>query len=299
MNISEKYLGSFQALLATVFFGLNSFFFLPLHQAGFSIDSALAYRFLLASLIVFIILLFKKQSFKISWSALFSLALVGFTFFVSSQLLFNALTHMPSGIVITIAFTNPIYVMIFAILFFKEKVEPYKVFFSLLACFGIAILSGFFSDVKQISFMGVALTLMSASLYAVYFISLQRVQRNNTDKLILIFYIMGFCGIFALIYALLKQTFMWPNSFSQGAFLVCFALVTGVLSNLFLIMGIKKIGSVLAAILGATEPITAVIVGVLIFNESMSFSRFIGIIIVLGSVILLSIFPVIWKKIKQ
>jgi drug/metabolite transporter (DMT)-like permease len=53
-----------------------------------------------------------------------------------------------------------------------------------------------------------------------------------------------------------------------------------------LVFAIKSIGSTSAAILGALEPVVAVMVSVLIFHEKFTFNLLIGIILILFGVIL-------------
>ncbi len=289
--IDSRYTGIIQAILGSTFFGLNSFFFLPLYQQGFSIEAALSFRFIFTSIPLLAILLYKKQSLCILPKEILHLALIGFIFFISSQLLYNAIASMPSGIATTIFFTTPIYVMIMAVLFLKEKIEFYKLFFSLLACLGIAILSGFFDDMTQINIAGLTFALLGAIGYATYILSLQKLQNKNINTLVLLFYVLTFCGVYTLFYAVLNGKFMLPTSFFQWSYLFGSGFLTGAMASILLVVAIKKIGSVLASIFGAMEPITTVIIGVLIFGEPMNLSIFMGIIIVLFSVVLLSVYP--------
>ncbi|MGI6233300.1 MAG: EamA/RhaT family transporter, partial [Prevotella sp.] len=59
------------------------------------------------------------------------------------------------------------------------------------------------------------------------------------------------------------------------------------LSNVSLIMAVKKIGSVLCAVLGAFEPLTAMCVGIIVFGEPFTLAVSVGFILVLASVMIL------------
>ena len=65
-----------------------------------------------------------------------------------------------------------------------------------------------------------------------------------------------------------------------------FAFVTTVISSLSLVYAIKYIGSTPTAILGALEPIVAVIVSVFMFNELFTINLGLGITLILIGVIL-------------
>jgi drug/metabolite transporter (DMT)-like permease len=81
------------------------------------------------------------------------------------------------------------------------------------------------------------------------------------------------------------ETLMLPNYELLLNFLV-FALVTTLVSSLALVYAIKSIGSTPTAILGALEPIIAVLISVLMFGEDFTVNLLIGIILILVGVIL-------------
>lgn len=58
------------------------------------------------------------------------------------------------------------------------------------------------------------------------------------------------------------------------------------LSILLINVALVLIGSTPTAILGALEPLTAVIIGIAVFDEALTFSLALGIILVLSAVIL-------------
>ncbi|MEE0876334.1 MAG: DMT family transporter, partial [Fibrobacteraceae bacterium] len=66
-------------------------------------------------------------------------------------------------------------------------------------------------------------------------------------------------------------------------------LVPTTLSLIFMVKAVKIIGSTPTAILGALEPITAVGIGVLVFNEILTTRLVLGIILILASATLIAI----------
>lgn len=66
-------------------------------------------------------------------------------------------------------------------------------------------------------------------------------------------------------------------------------LVPTTLSLIFMVKAVKIIGSTPTAILGALEPITAVSIGVLVFNEVLTTRLVLGIIFILASTTLVAI----------
>jgi drug/metabolite transporter (DMT)-like permease len=66
-------------------------------------------------------------------------------------------------------------------------------------------------------------------------------------------------------------------------------LVPTVLSLIFMVKAVKIIGSTPTAILGALEPVTAVAIGVLVFGEILTGRLVAGIILILGSTVLIAV----------
>ena len=73
----------------------------------------------------------------------------------------------------------------------------------------------------------------------------------------------------------------------QWAYAAQLALLPTVLSLFFMTISINLIGSTPAAIMGALEPVTAVIIGVFVFGESFTFQLAIGIAAILAGVTLI------------
>ena len=63
-------------------------------------------------------------------------------------------------------------------------------------------------------------------------------------------------------------------------------VVTAVLSNLTLILAIQRIGSTMTSVLGVMEPLTAVMVGILVFGEPFSPALVGGVALIAASVLL-------------
>ena len=62
------------------------------------------------------------------------------------------------------------------------------------------------------------------------------------------------------------------------------ALPATAISNITLVQAIKNAGPTLTSILGAMEPLTAVVIGVFVFNELFTLNTFIGILLILVAV---------------
>ncbi len=304
--------GFLEAIFSGALYGLNPLFFLPIHELGYTTEATIFFRFLLAAMFIFCMLLSKGKSIALPKKAWKITIFGGFMQAVTAVCLFQSFLLMESGIAMTIFFANPVFVMIVLVVFYNEKLEFYKVFFSFTTIFGIALLSGFFHSLDGINYEGVIVSLAAALAYALYMLSVRfaPIDAKKTDengveipeakdalsKELFSAYIFIICAVFALIFSLMTDTYMTPRSSFEWSMIAGLSIVTTILANSFLVSAIMKIGAVLASILSAMEPITAVIIGVAVFNERVDFITILGVCIVIASVSLLTLIPILPYK---
>ncbi len=280
-----------EALLSAFFFALIPFFFIPLYRTGISPESGAFYRLFFAALFSLGIVIWRKRSLRITKQQLPSLIGIILSNTTVTIGFFTSLTLMPSGIAATLLFTNPLFVMFFMFLFYKEKIELYKIILSLFTCLGIAIMSGFFSAELQLNFEGFCYIMVAAVAYALYIVCISQAKKHNTSNDVLSFYLFSISSMVLLACALFNGTFVLPKSSMEMASLVALALCTAFLSSILLFMAIAKIGSTLSAILGTLEPVIAVCIGIAIFNESASLTVLSGVTLTIVTVALITLIP--------
>ena len=81
--------------------------------------------------------------------------------------------------------------------------------------------------------------------------------------------------------------------------LVLLAFLPTVVSNITLVQAVHHIGSTLTSVLGATEPVTAVCVGVLVFGEPFTPHLALGILLIIVAVTLIILSKYIQKNLHE
>ena len=72
-------------------------------------------------------------------------------------------------------------------------------------------------------------------------------------------------------------------------FFLLTAVVTAFIPFLSYTLGLRSVEAGKAAILATVEPLVASLLGVLVFHEALSLSALLGILLILGAVVLLSL----------
>ena len=106
------------------------------------------------------------------------------------------------------------------------------------------------------------------------------------NGLVMTFYVLFFGAAFAFANAVGTGTFQPLSSWWEFMMAALLAVITAVLSNLTLVLAVQRIGSTLTSVLGVMEPLTAVFVGILVFNEPFTPALVGGVILISSSVTL-------------
>jgi len=287
-----KKIGFFDAIISSISYGLYPLFAIPLYRSGSSICNALFYRYAIAFLIYWYILkVHKKINLSVSLVEFITLFFVGISFATSSIALFAALKYIGSGIACTIVFVYPIIVALIMTLFFNEKLTKSTIFSIVCAFFGVVLLNyGSMNTSGQI--LGFIYALSGAICYALYMIfvkTIKRIKYMQPEKVT--FYVMLSGTIFYFICLRFGLDFQVLTTPKQWICVLGLALLPTIISIETVNVAIKLIGATKTSIIGALEPLTAIIVGILVFSEIFTIFNLFGFLL-----IMLGIFIVVSKK---
>ena len=277
------------AAASAICYGTNPLGALHLYAQNYSPETVLFYRFFTAAILLFAVILAKGSYFKISFREFRALVAFGFLFAVSSLTYYASFKYMDAGLASTLLFLYPLDVAVIMSLFFKEKMKKSVMASIAVSMVGVSLLyngdSGF-----SVSSIGWLLVFISSFTYAIYIVMANRVNLQM-GSVKMTFYAICFCLCFLLLYSVtlgsgFPPVFTQASSWGWGFML---GLVPTVLSLIFMVKAVKIIGSTPTAILGALEPVTAVTIGVTVFGETLTTRLVAGIILILGSVVLIAV----------
>lgn len=280
-NISRNAIIGYPAGIITgITYGLNPLFGVPLMQDGAAIESILFFRYSIAVLFLGLFLLLSRQSFRISWKQAEVLLVLGLLYTASSAFLFEAYHYIASGLATTLVFLYPVLVAI--IMVFLRVVPSWPVWLSIFLTFvGVVIMTQ--SDSSQtVDPIGVILSLASALVYALFIVIINRSKIiSNISNSLLTFYALMVGAIVFLtkinfsginITDGLTGDWAWLN-------LVGLAVLPTVVSTATLAVATRNIGATKASVLGVFEPVTAILIGTIVFGEPLTTNIIVGILL--------------------
>lgn len=283
--MSPRLKGYALGIVAAATYGMNPLFALPLYSAGMTADSVLFFRYAMAIPLLAAMTAMRGRSFRVNRRQLLTLLILGMLMALSSLSLFLSYNYMDAGIASTILFVYPVMVAVIMAAVFRERLSPVMTASIALALGGIALLYRNGGG-EALSLPGTLLALASALTYAIYIVAVNRSSLKYVPTLTVTFYLLLFGVMLFAGRLLLSGEIQTPPSDRWWLWgcVVCLAVFPTALSFVCTTGAIHYIGSTPTAILGALEPVTAVIIGVSVFGERLTPREIIGLVAIITAV---------------
>lgn len=228
-----------------------------------------------------------KKLFKVKIKDLplfFGSGVISFVFFTFCY--FSAMQLCSISVAAVLLYTSPIFVMIMACIFFKEKITPKKAAAAMAAFLGCALVSGIFSEKSTITPIGLLAGIGSGFGYALYSI-FTKAELKKYEVPTATFYTFLFASVFCVPF-LNAGTISRVTTASGAVWSLSIGIVTCFAAYLLYNFGLKKTPAGKAAVIAAIEPVAAAAVGVLIYKETLDITKAVGMVLVIASVVALS-----------
>lgn len=280
--------GVFYASISSASFGFSPLFSIGLLTAGLSAFDILSYRWLVAGMVLLVYAICKKKSLRLnSWDEAWKVILLSILRSVTSVTLLIGYANISSGISTTINFMYPIIVSLCMMIFFGERRSRTDMGAILASIFGVYLLASGDSIIIEggNTILGLTCSIISAFSFAAYYIVMKQVKADKIEVVKFTTWIMMLSAFYFIACALIFEGGLtitcngkvWLNILGLGLWATMVSNITGV-------KAIRRIGPTRTSILGALQPVTAVILGVLFLGEHLYFRSVIGIALILAAV---------------
>ena len=267
-------------IITGITYGLNPLFAKPLMNAGASTEAILLFRYGIAVILLGAYLLLKKENFRITLKQAGVLLSLGLLYTASSTFLFEAYKYIASGLATTLVFLFP--AMVAIIMVFLKVVPSWPVWLSIAATFaGVMIMTGG-AGAEKINPLGVWLSIASAFVYALFIVIINRSKAiSSIPNSLLTFYALLTGTFFFIGRCLFSGADLMAGIDGGMAWcnLIGLAVLPTIVSTASLAVATRNIGATKASVLGVFEPITAILVGTVVFGEALTPNIIAGILI--------------------
>ncbi|MGZ0746053.1 DMT family transporter [Haloparvum sp. AD34] len=277
--------GVLLVLIAGVGFGTLGIFGTYAQGAGLSIPTVLLYRFFVATLAVWGVLLAQGRLRLLRGRTLLAaIGLGSFGYATMSGLFFLGLEYMTAGLVAIVFYTYPAFVVLLAVVAVGERVTRTTVVALALALGGVGLVVG--ADPAGASQTGVAIMIAAALTYAAY-ITVSRAVLETTDSLLLTAHVLPAAGLTFLVGGSITNDLAIPGTPTAWGILVGVALLGTAIPVFTFFAGLSRIGASRTGIISTAEPLVTVALGVVLFAEPLTLPTVAGGGLILSAVVLL------------
>ncbi len=276
-------------ILAGICWGTSGLFVRALSVYDFSSIQIIASRSLVAAISMLLYVLIKdKKLFKVSRKELLfyffagsAIVLTGTFYFISMQM-----TSVSTAVVLM--YTEPIFVMIYSVLFFGEKLNALKTVSVICMMIGCVFVSGILGGFT-VNTLGILIGLGSGLAYSGYNIVTKMEMRRGYHPVSASLY----CFIFMCILAMFVSNppeiarFVIQNPTPVIPLILGVGVVACVVPYFLYTLALKDLDVGTASSLSIVEPMAATVFSVIFLNEKLVTASLVGIILIISSVFLL------------
>lgn len=255
-------------------------------REGVNVQTLLTFRFGMAAVVFWVIILITKIKFRISINQLILLIILGIMgYAVMSKLLYSSFQHVDVSVAVLVFYSYPVLVYVISILLRIERITVRKVGSLMISFIGLIMVvqseSGFNSKGIQYSFL-------AAIIYAA-FITISNYRLSSSSSFVNSAYISLFASLALFISGFFQQSLSYSFSIFGWGMIMLLAFVSTIIPLICFFGGLKILGATKSSIISLTEPVFAVLLSTILLEEYLEISQWFGIALIIISSIVLNI----------
>lgn len=283
-----KKFSSILILLAGILWGSMGLFVRKLNALGLSSMEIVALRAVVTAVVMFLFLLFfNRKLLKIHIKDIWCFLGTG----ICSIIFFNfcyfkAIELTSLSVAAVLLYTAPAIVMVLSYFMFGEKFTGRKLLSLVMTFLGCVLVTGVLTDAGAISGFGLLVGLGAGFGYALYSIFSRFALKKGYQSLTITFYTFLIASFGTFFMVDMRKVAKVAIS-NESTFLFCLALgvVCTVIPYLTYTLGLQYVENGKASIIASVEPVTATLLGIFVFDEEITLTGIMGIVLVLAALI--------------
>lgn len=276
---------TFFIIIASLSFGAISVLTVLTGRAGVSLIDAMAWRYLLAIIVVGIAGSLKEIRATPRLHALRLIVLGGGGQALLTYTSLSALQFIPVATLAFLFYTYPAWVTLLSAVTGAERLTRWRAVALVLALAGVTVMIGAPGS-GTLKGKGVALALGASFIYAAYLPVLRRIQREVPAKTATFFLVIG-AAIFFVVAAQFKGGLTFPSRGDARVEIALLAVVSTGIAFTALIAGLSILGPVRTAIISTVEPFFTALLGALVLGDQLRAATIIGGVLIVLAVVLI------------
>ena len=278
-------------LIAGVLWGSMGLFVRTLNAEGLVSMEIVGLRAAVTTAALFLFLLvFDRKLFRIRWKDLWCFLGTGICSIVFfNYCYFKAITLTSLSVAAILLYTAPAIVMVLSYFLFGEKLTKRKLLSLVMTFVGCVLVTGILTEKGSVSAGGILVGLGAGLGYALYSIFSRYALEKGYASLTITFYTFLIAAIASCFLADMgKVARVASDSVGSLFFCLAFGVLCTVVPYLTYTLGLQHVENTKASIIASVEPVTATLLGALLFHEKLTVSGALGVVLVLAALALCS-----------
>ena len=276
-------------IIAGICWGTSGIFVHDLAPYGFTSYQMTAVRAIISFLCILIYALIKDRSlFRLKPVHLILFLGIGLSLFLTGSCYFTSMQMTSVSTAVVLMYTAPIYVMVYSVLFWKEKLTKLKTVSVICMLIGCCLVSGI---VGGFAFhpTGILIGALSGIAYASYNILTKISMRQQIAPISVTLYSFLFMSLISLFVS--EPPKLAENVSAAPAvtvpMLIGLGICTFVIPYFLYTLAMKDLSAGTASALGIVEPMAATLFSVVIFKEPLGLLPALGIVLILAAILMI------------
>ena len=279
----------FLILLAGMLWGSMGLFVRTLNGRGLASMGIVSLRAIVTAVSMLIyLLIFDRRCLRIKlrdiW-CFFGTGILSIIFF--NYCYFSAITLTSMSVAAVLLYTAPAIVMVLSYFLFRESFTVRKVMALILTFAGCVLVTGVIGETARVSAAGILTGLGAGLGYALYSIFSRYALERGYHSLTITFYTFLIAAIASLFMTdPVKVISAEASSPGRLLFSIAFGVLCTVVPYLTYTLGLTQVENSRASIIASVEPVTATVLGAILFHEQLTFSGVLGMAMVIAALVI-------------
>jgi drug/metabolite transporter (DMT)-like permease len=285
-HMNQSRLGLILIIFTSIFYATNPSLSKYHYMAGGDALSFLFFRFLITSLLLYLIITWRKKKHFLSRKQKLTSCALGLIIFAISYLYIFAIKFIPAGLATILLFTYPLWVGILSWINREEPMSWQKLSALCVAFIGLVLCIGL--EFESLDWRGIALGL-GAGLGLSFNVFYGNRVIQHMDGFNFTYYMMIACLIFTIPLILITPpsfpitSLGWVNLVAASIFF-CAGL-------LMFFTALPMLGPIKASLFNNLEPVFSIILAFFILGEILTPIQYLGSALVISAIVLIQIKP--------
>lgn len=285
MGNMKNLAGYAAGIIAGAAYGANALFGKNLIADGVSVTTILFFRYLFATVFMAMLVLARKESFRLDRKQFEWVLVLGLLYSSSSLTLFEAYKYIPAGLATTVVYLYPVFTALIMVVL--RQMPSWQSWVSIAASLlGVFIMIDPLGE-GALSWTGILLSGASAFSYSLYLVTVNQARRlHSVSAHTITFYALVVGSALFFLYRVREGGSIIEGLDARNWMdLASLGLIPTMVAMLALAVATKSIGPTRTAVLGVSEPLTAIAIGTLVFAEPLTWNIAGGVLLCIAAIL--------------